>query len=330
MSEKGPTIEPVSPSIGVVIITFNARALIRDCLKPLMASPLKPKILVVNSSSGDGTVELAREMGADVLVVPRREFNHGTTRELARRTLATDIVVMMTPDARALGPEMIGNLVRPVAETVASVAYARQVPHDGAGFFESFPREFNYPVASELRSIQDVKRIGPAALFCSNVCAAWSNAALDEIGGFRSSLSLEDVIAAAKLLRSGHRIAYCADAVVAHSHRYTLAQEFRRQFDTGYVRAQNRKLVLAEFGDERRGAAFGVALLRRLLRKHVWLLPYAVAHLAMKYCGYLVGFHGHRLPRSLKKRLSAQDYFWQSQVTSYDPILVGSLSRDSR
>src|SRR6202007_3283226 len=102
---------------------------------------------------------------------------------------------------------------------------------------------------------------------------------LDEIGGFSPTLSLEDVIASARLLHVGHRIAYCAYAVVAHSHRYTLAQEFRRHFDTGYVRAQQRRLLFTDGGDERRGAAYGTAMMRRLLREKPWLVPYGVAHL---------------------------------------------------
>src|SRR5271155_809939 len=105
-----------SPTVGVAVITYKAVPLLPTCLPHLLASPLRPTVLVVNSSSNDGTVELAEKMGAETLVVPRNEFNHGATRELARRALGTDIVVMITPDAKPTGPEMVGNLVRPIAE----------------------------------------------------------------------------------------------------------------------------------------------------------------------------------------------------------------------
>ena len=72
------------PSIGVAVITHNARQHLSKCLPPWLQSPLKPKVLVVNSSSKDGTVECAKEMGADVLIIPRHEVNHGKTREKAR------------------------------------------------------------------------------------------------------------------------------------------------------------------------------------------------------------------------------------------------------
>ena len=83
-------------SIGVAIPTYRARAHLAHCLPPLRESPLRPRILVVDSSSGDGTVEEAERLGAETLVIPRNEFNHGATRELARRRLGTEIAVMVT------------------------------------------------------------------------------------------------------------------------------------------------------------------------------------------------------------------------------------------
>jgi rhamnosyltransferase len=310
------------PNIGIAVITHRAVSLLPECLPPLFASALAPKVLVVNSSSHDGTVELAKEMGAEVLVVPREEFNHGATRELARRALGSEIVIMITPDVKPLGPELVGNLVRPIVKGEASVSYARQVPRDGAGFFEAFPRDFNYPARSELRSLDDVKRLGAFTFFCSNACAAWSNAALDSIGGFASTLSLEDVIATAKLLHAGRKIAYCADAVVQHSHRYTLTEEFKRHFDTGYVRAMHKDRLFVGGGDERRGAAYASEMLRRLRRDRPQLIPYAVAGLAAKYAGYRLGFHGLALPRWLKRYLSAQSYYWQGAGSTLQPPAV--------
>jgi rhamnosyltransferase len=73
------------PSIGVILITHNAKHHLPHCLPPLLNSSLKPRVLVVNSSSNDGTLELAQEMGAETLAIPRKQFNHGLTRELARK-----------------------------------------------------------------------------------------------------------------------------------------------------------------------------------------------------------------------------------------------------
>src|SRR4051794_10927183 len=101
--------------------------------------------MVVNSSSGDGTVGGARRRGAEVLLVPRDEFNHGLTRERARRALGTDIVVLLTPDAVATDTEFVERLTRPIRDGLAAVSYGRQLPREGASLVELYGRDFNYP-----------------------------------------------------------------------------------------------------------------------------------------------------------------------------------------
>jgi rhamnosyltransferase len=187
-------------TVGVAILTLNAQSHLSHCLSPLLKSPLNPRVLVVDSSSTDLTVGVAREMGAETLLIPREEFNHGLTREKARKHLNTDIVVFLTPDAYACDDQMLNQLVQPIVNDQAAAAYARQLPHQGAGFFEAFPRHFNYPSESHIRGIEDIHQYGVYTFFCSNSCAAYSNQKLDEIGGFRSVLLGEDTVAIAELL----------------------------------------------------------------------------------------------------------------------------------
>jgi rhamnosyltransferase len=305
---------PAAPTIGVAMITHTAVKLLPRSLPPLLQSPLNPRVMVVNSSSHDGTVELAREMGAETLVIPRTEFNHGATREYARKVLGTDIVVMITPDAIPSGPEMIGRLVRPLVEDAGiAVSYARQLPHDGADFFERFPREFNYRGQSEIRSVADISRLGPAVFFCSDSCAAWSNRILDAIGGFQVTLTAEDTIAAAKAVYGGYKIAYCAEAVVKHSHGYSLVQEFKRHFDTGFVRRSHSDLLFRVSGDEKRGVSYFYVMTKQLAQSRPSLIPYAIAQSATKFLGYKIGSHARWLPHGLKRALSSQDYYWSSK-----------------
>jgi rhamnosyltransferase len=197
----------------------------------------------VNSSSGDGTVEEASRLGAEVLVVPRREFNHGLTRELARQKLGTDVVAMLTPDAYPGRRGLPRAAHRPSSRRRRRHRVRAASGREGADLVERFGREFSYPAASNTRTLGDWARHGSYTHFCSNACAAWSNAELDMIGGFRATLVSEETIAAAELLRRGRAIAYVADAVVVHSHRHGLADEFARHFDIGYTRARFRPLL---------------------------------------------------------------------------------------
>jgi rhamnosyltransferase len=307
-----PVTTSARVEVGVVVVTHRARRHLPHCLPPLQASPLRPRLLVVNSSSDDGTVELAAAMGAETLVLPREQFNHGLTRELARRQLATPVVVMMTPDAYPLDDSFLERLTAPVRDGRAVVAYGRQIPHPGAGLLERFGREFNYPAEDQLRSLADWPEHGSHTYFCSNACAAWSSAALDAVGGFRATLVSEETIAAAALLARGGRIAYVADAVVRHSHRYGPLDELRRYFDIGWTRRAFAPLLLARGGDGRRGRAFVAALLRRALRERPAALPEVLLALAARLAGYRLGLLGPWLPPAVARRCSGQDYFWSS------------------
>lgn len=298
-------------TIGIVITTFKAKHHLPFCLPPLLNSPLKPRVLVVDSSSNDGTVELAKEMGAETMVIPQSTFNHGTTREMARKFLNTDIIVMVTQDAYAVDERMIEKLIAPLLEGRAAVAYARQLPHDGAGFFESFARDFNYPAQSQIRCIASVSKYGIYTVFCSDSCAAYLNAALDMVGGFKHVLTGEDTVAAACLLQSGYRIAYVAEACVKHSHNYSLKQEFQRHFDTGIARTNYRHLIAFAGEDVGRGKLYVKTLLKRVLKEKPFHLPYAFLHILAKWLGYRVGVASCDAPVWFKQMLSSQKSYWK-------------------
>lgn len=298
-------------TIGCIIPTYKAINHLQHCLTPLVNSPLKPRVLVIDSSSNDGTVELAERLGAETVVIPQSKFNHGTTRELARRMLGTDIICMLTQDAYLSDTNALELLVAPIIENKAKIAYARQVPHRQATFFEAFPRHYNYPAASELRSFDDCLQYGVYTFFCSNSCAAYSNEALDEIGGFEKVLLGEDTVATAKILRKGHKIAYCAEAVAYHSHNYSLSEEFRRSFDTGLARKGFASLIECGSSDTKRGAGYMRAMVAELTRKAPWLLPYAFAHAISKWCGYQIGAMSLNAPTWFKRILSSQRHYWE-------------------
>ncbi len=264
---------------------------------------------MIDSSSSDETLAVAQGYGVDVVSIPRSSFNHGTTRERGRRVLGCDIVVMMTPDAYPR-KGMLEKLIAPLLEGRAELSYARQVARSSASLFEAFPRAYNYPRSSHIRSQQDVKEWGVYSFFLSDSCAAYRNGVLDELGGFPEVLTAEDALVAAKALLAGYRIAYVAEAVVEHSHRYSLWQELTRHFDTGYMRRQYRPLFSSFGSDQRRGRSFVNTFLKRVVQEKPYLLPYAMVHIGAKFMGYWLGSHSLKSPLWWKRALSMQRHFW--------------------
>lgn len=294
-------------NIGVAVITYKSKRHLQHCLPPLVNSPLKPQVLVVDAESNDGTFEEAFAQGASFLSVPYHSYNHGKTREQARKALGTDIVVMVTPDAYAVDATVLEKLVAPLQEKRAALAYARQLPRKGASFFEAFPRKFNYPATSHSRGEEDRNKYGSYINFFSDSFGAYLNAALDEIGGFQEVLLGEDAIACAELLARGYKCAYVANACVHHSHAYSLKAEFQRHFDTGMARRSFTELL----GDDgQRGRAYVKQLFIELIKEKPHYLPYGIAHILAKYTGYQLGVRGDKFPIWLKRNLSSQKFYW--------------------
>ena len=66
--------------IACIVPTYNGRADLERLLDSLRIQTATFDLFIVDSSSRDGTLELARERTPNVTVIPSREFNHGGTR----------------------------------------------------------------------------------------------------------------------------------------------------------------------------------------------------------------------------------------------------------
>ena len=118
----------------------------------------------------------------------------------------------------------------------------------------------------------------------------------------------------AELLARGERVAYVAEAIVQHAHRYDFQGAFRRQFDIGYSRRLYDWLLLAGEADQVRGRRLAGEVWRRARHEAPAELPRILGQLTASWLGYRVGLSAHRLPRGLTRRLSGQDYFWTSDI----------------
>tara|TARA_B100001250_G_scaffold414393_1_gene452484 strand:- start:2766 stop:3695 length:930 start_codon:yes stop_codon:yes gene_type:complete len=302
-----------SKSIGLLIVTRNEESNIERCLKPVIASKIIDKILVIDSESEDSTPEIIKKYNLPLFIIKKEEFNHGATRELGRKKLDTDIVIMLTADAFAKSEETFYHLVAPICKGDVAVTYGRQLPRKNADIFESFPRQYNYGSETLIRSMDDVDRFGVFTFFCSNSCAAYDNKILSSIGGFKTVLTNEDYIAAYDLLKNGYKIMYTSTSEVYHSHKYNLREEFKRYFDTGYIRAIFPQIQARAGGAERRGVDLSIKFIKKVINENFMLLPYAIINTLVKWIGFKFGFYYKFFPLFLIKRMSLYSFYWNSK-----------------
>jgi rhamnosyltransferase len=300
-------------SVAVVVPTLNAERLWPAFQGALAAQDNPPKqILVIDSSSNDGTAALAEVAGYRLITVERGDFNHGGTRQLAVNVLCdVDIVVFLTQDAVLASPDALTRLLASLRDPEVGAVYGRQLPRPGATPIEAHARLFNYPPTSDMRTLASRDRLGFKSIFISNSFAAYRREALLSVGGFPSNVIFgEDTITAAKLLMSGWKIGYVADAQVYHSHSYTWTEEFKRYFDIGVLHSRESWL-LTEFGRTgSEGRRFVISELKYLFPKRWWLVPSALIRTGLKLLGYRLGRRETQLSLSAKRRLSMQGSFW--------------------
>lgn len=282
-------------TIKVVIPTLNPGAGFLSLAEALNAQEgISPRdVLVVDSSSDDDTVTLAKSFGFSIRVIPRKSFSHGKTRKEAAESLDTDIVVFMTQDALPAAKDSILRLcVCLWKDDRIGVAYGRQLPKPSASLMAKHARLFNYPAESRIKTKADIETMKIKAAFCSDVFAAYNKCHLDAVGGFDDTGFGEDTLAAAKFLFHGYAIYYCADACVYHSHDYTCWQEFDRYMKTGRFHKENIPVFEKLGKAEGEGLRFVRSELKYLYEQGAgWQIPSAFIRNVLKYAGYFIGRH---------------------------------------
>ncbi|TKB74903.1 MAG: glycosyltransferase family 2 protein [Nitrospira sp.] len=295
--------------VSVVIPTYNASRYLDAQLRALRSQTVKDlDILIIDSSSSDETLDIAKQYSVQAVTIPKREFDHGGTRTLAGKTRSPgDILVYLTQDALPYDEKAIETLVRPLlTEQKCAAAFGRQIPYQDATPFAQHLRLFNYPPESYIRTYADRTAFGIKAAFCSNSFAAYRRDALEEVGWFTENLVLaEDMHICARMLMKGYKLRYVAEAAVYHSHNYTVAQEFKRYFDLG-VFFEKERWLLEEFG---RPEGEGIRFVRSELsylgsRGLLHLLPISLMRAAAKLIGYRLGHYYKQLPGAVLKRVS--------------------------
>ncbi len=300
--------------INVMIPVYRPGRELRTILGRLEKQTVKPaRILLVNTERKFFDERLTEGIpDAEVVHIRKEEFDHGGTRHMAAEMLPGDYLLFMTQDALPADRYLIEKLLEPFAREQVCAAYARQLPAGDCGVLERYTRNFNYGPESRVKTAADLTELGIKTYFCSNVCAMYRKSAYDEQGGFvRHTIFNEDMIFAGGLIRRGKAIAYCADARVIHSHNYSSAQQFHRNFDLGVSQAEHPE-VFAGLKSEGEGVRMVRQTAGWLCRNgKIWLIPKLVIQSGARYLGYRLGKNYRKLPGWLVRKCTMNQDYWR-------------------
>ncbi len=313
-------------SVTVAIPVRDGGQMLARTLAALAAQTVDHELLVCDSGSVDGSLELARAHGARLLEIPPSQFSHGATRNLLMARASGRQVAFLTQDAEPADAcwleRLLGGLElapdvglafgpyrpRPEASLAVQLELERwfaSLAPDGEPHVERLSER-------ERTTLPAGALIGRRGFFTdANACltrSAWERVP------FREVAYAEDRVLAIDMLRAGYAKAYLPEAVVLHSHEYSYTQEVRRCFDEwrglrevyGWRQPIAPKQVAAglrgELGPARR------ELLRTDVpraRRSSALTAVGVRHLA-RLIGAALGSRADLLPARLRSRLSLE------------------------
>lgn len=265
------------------------------------------EVVVVDSGSTDGTIEIAKQYPVRLEKIRPEEFHHARTRNFAAELALGQFLVYLAADAFPASNEWLSALLGNFVDERVGAVYGRHLPKVGSTLEREDTLEAVYGREKLVKDPTSGQEMGYRYFHFSTVNAAirkdvWSRTRFPE-----ELKCFEDLGIAKRILDSGTKIVYEPRAAVLHSHNHTDTGLFKRYFDAGVIwrqlgiwNEQTRKSMLGDMGG--------------LLRKKLNRLPRdssrqpsggSMRQDLAKAAGLLLGLNERYIPRSLKRRFSA-------------------------
>jgi glycosyltransferase involved in cell wall biosynthesis len=213
-------------TVGVVIRTLDESEFLGRCLEALQRQrgSFNLDVLVVDSGSTDGTIEIARSHDARVVELPPGEFDYSKSLNLGIANVSGEIVISLSAHAIPVDEMWLESMVGAFEDPQVAGVSSRQVPWPGAHWKEVKRLGQVFGVTRLVYGLEDLDQI------------VFSNAA----SAIRRSVwmtqpftlpAVEDLDWARRVVTVGWNIVYQPEATVYHSHDERARAQARRLID---------------------------------------------------------------------------------------------------
>ncbi len=207
---------------SIVIRTLNEAEYLNDLLVMIEkqnTSGLDHEVVLIDSGSTDGTVEIAKSHGCRITNISKQEFSFGRSLNRGCDFAKGDLLVFISGHCIPENENWLQSICQPLIDGQASYSYGRQIGDDDSNYSERRIFAKYYPIQSQ---------IPQRGFFCNNANAAVLRSAWADLRFDEELTGLEDMALAKPLVEAGHAVAYVADAPVFHHHTETWAGVQRR------------------------------------------------------------------------------------------------------
>lgn len=224
-----------SVSLAVIIVTYNSRSEIVECLDSITgpALPVDTAITIVDNASEDGTASLVRDRWPHVQVIDAGD-NLGFSRanNLGARATSSDYVLFLNPDT-VVRPSAIRTLIATLdADAETAIAGPRLVDANGMPEVSWGPAispwgelwqkrltdAYRRRVTRVVRTVEGLSRQSRHVEWVSGACLLVRRTELEAAGLFdeRYFMYTEDVDLCVRIRDRGRLVRYVAEAEVVH------------------------------------------------------------------------------------------------------------------
>ncbi|TFG49655.1 MAG: glycosyltransferase family 2 protein [Anaerolineales bacterium] len=212
------------PLISIVIRAFNEEKHIGKLLTGIeRQSLLSKEIVVVDSGSTDGTLEIVKQHGARIVKIDSSEFTFG--RSLNRGIEAADgqFIIIISAHCYPVFPDWLEQLLKPFDDPRVAVSYGKQRGAETNHFSEHQYFRTYFP---------DISQPDQGQPYTHNANAAIRKSLWVEHSYNEEITGLEDLAWSSWAKEQGYSIAYVSEAEIIHIHDETIKQvnnRYRRE-----------------------------------------------------------------------------------------------------
>jgi glycosyltransferase involved in cell wall biosynthesis len=203
---------------SVVIRTYNEEKHLDELLGQLRRQRCASsalELVLVDSGSTDGTLEIAQRHGCRITHIAKDDFTFGRSLNIGCDFARGELLAFVSGHCVPVDQHWLDRLVAPLLSGQAEYSYGRQLGHGPTKFSERCHFDKWFPEYSKVPQ-QD--------FFCNNANAALTRSAWSRFRFDEELTGLEDMFLARKLVEAGGKVAYVADAGVYHIHDETWRQ----------------------------------------------------------------------------------------------------------
>jgi glycosyltransferase involved in cell wall biosynthesis len=219
------------PSASVIIRTLNEDRYLNELLTGIReqrTQGLNCEIVIVDSGSTDGTLDIAEKHGCTIVHIKREEFSFGRSLNIGCHAAKGEVLVITSGHCVPAHPDWLHNLCQPLLNSTAQYSYGKQLGGPNSYFSECRVFEKYFP---------NVSKLPQEGFYCNNANSALLKTTWQRHRFNEELTGLEDMALAQKMLKEGGKIAYVANAPVYHYHSENWSQ-VRRRFEREAIALQ--------------------------------------------------------------------------------------------